>query len=1057
MANFKIYSASAGAGKTYQLVRDFLRICLGSGNPRQFMRILAITFTNKAANEMKVRIINQLKELANSKQQSPSMMNDLCQDLSLSAQEVRSRASQCLSSILHEYSAFSVSTIDGFTNRLIRSFAKDLQVGGNYEVEMENDEMLQEAVDELLANLSEKNDAAEIILRFVEEQLEEGRSPRPEYSLMLAGKNLFMEQAFTHLKALESYDPSDFKVLIERLSTRNAWIEKSVVDMAEDALELIHAHNLAAEHFKGRGGLVYTYFRNLADGRVDYWVPNNSVQKVVNGEDEFYAASKRREMQPLFAPIEHDLHDKLLRLVSFVEENYQEHHLISAVLSNIYGTAVITRIDKQLQEVKNNTNRLPIGEFNKLISEKLQSEPAEYLFERLGERYRYFFVDEFQDTSRLQWQNLLPLVNNAMASGGEIMLVGDAKQSIYRWRGGEVEQFLDLKNNIDSSNKVQSGEKLIALYERITHTLPKNYRSKATVVKFNNDFFSLAASKLEGVDFGDLYSVSSQEIHHEAGGYVEIDLLEYNRQNKEAYLEEQCRRCEAIIRDARARGYDNRDITILVRSNGKGSLIARYLLDREIPVISPDALALESSRPVKALVSGLEMINQLHEVSLRYYFLDYLSDLDTIRDQFPEKHRFIAEFCHLSPGSLNEKLKKLIPGMDLGELAILSLTDLIYELCRLLDIPIQNDPFLHAFLDQVRSFEIREGEDLPGFIRWWHERGHKINISTPDHSDAIQVMSIHKSKGLEFKVCILAFADWPTEREQGVTRKWLSLKHRPSLGIPSAWINLKNDKHGLADPEYVLLYERNKQLVSFDNINLLYVAFTRARDELYILSAEGYHDDKQRVFRYLRDFLDQHDADRHLAIGEKGKVQQDSDEDKSTPVFEEYESSRWRNKLMLVAEAPEQWTGGEITPEIARGKMIHGLLAEIDRKEDIEPVLVKHLQSGNLMTEEVSALREVLHQITEHPDLSASFQTDGQILNEADILIPGGKSVRPDRVVIRGKEVDIIDYKTGAERPSHVEQVNTYRNYLRDMGYPSGNNILAYVGAKINVRKWQSN
>lgn len=1005
---------------------------------------------------MKVRIINQLRELADDGVKNPSMLNDLCQDLSLSPQELRNRAAQCLSSILHEYSALSVSTIDGFTNRLIRSFARDLQVGGNYEVEMENDEMLQEAVDELLAGLSEESDAAEIILKFVEEQLEEGRSPRPEYSLMLAGKNLFMEEAFKHLKALQSYKPADFKSIIINLKARSAVIESQVVAMAGDALELIHAHGIAAEHFKGRGGLVYTYFRNLADGRIDYWIPNNSVRKVVDGEDDFYAATKRKEMQPLFAPIEQDLHEKLLRLVNFVEEHYREHHLISAVLSNIYGTAVITRIDKQLQEVKNDTNRLPIGEFNKLISEKLQSEPAEYLFERLGERYRYFFVDEFQDTSRLQWQNLLPLVNNAMASGGEIMLVGDAKQSIYRWRGGEVEQFLGLKNNTDHSNKVLSGEKLIELYDRITHSLPRNYRSQAQVVEFNNEFFAKAASKLDGVEFESLYAGSAQELHHDSGGYVELNILEYQRDNKEAYIEEQCARCEEIVRNALDRGYDKRDISILVRSNSRGSLIARYLLDKGIPVISPDALALESSLPVKALVSGLEMINQLHEPSLRYDLMQYLSEMPLVRSQYPEKHRFIAEYCHLAPAVLNENLRKLIPGFDLPELALLSLNDLVYELCRLLEIQVQDDPFLHAFLDQVRAFEIREGEDLPGFIRWWHERGYKVNISTPEHSDAVQVMSIHKSKGLEFRVCVLAFADWPTEKEHGVTRKWLSLEHQPSLGIPSAWINLKNDKTGLADPEYLSLYERNKQLVAFDNINLLYVAFTRAREELYVIGAKGYHDDNQRVYRYLQDFLDEHDADSYLALGEKGKLTGKTEEESPVPQFETYASSRWKNKLMLVAEAPEQWSGGEISPEVARGKLIHGLLAEIKHAEDIEPLLKRHQQNGNLLAEEMSDLREDLLRIMQHPDLEEFFTGSGQILNEADILIPGGKSARPDRVIIRGKEADIIDYKTGAERAEHVDQINGYRNFLRDMGYSAGSNILAYVGSEIKVRKWQS-
>ena len=1054
MSDFRIYSASAGSGKTYQLVRDFLRICLGSPHPRQFMRILAITFTNKAANEMKLRIINQLQSLADKDQKNPPMLADLCADLDLQAEDVRARASTCLSSILHEYSAFSVSTIDGFTNRLIRSFARDLQVSGNYEVEMENDEMLQDAVDELLANLTEKNDTTDIILGFVEEQLEEGRSPRPEFSLMQAGKNLFMEQAFTHLKSLQNYDPTRFKSIIKDLKAKQSGIERQLVSMASEALELVHDHGLESQHFNS--GYVYNYLQYVAEGRTDKWVPNASVQKVVDGETQFYAAGKRKQMQPLFAPMEQELHEKLLRLVSYVEEHYRDYHLISAVLSNIYGTAVIASIDRQLQEVKNDTNRLPIGEFNKIISDKLINEPAEYLFERLGERYRYFFIDEFQDTSRLQWQNLLPLINNAMASGGQVMLVGDAKQSIYRWRGGEVEQFLGLRNNTDHSNKLRSGEQLVELYERITHSLPKNYRSRARVVQFNNDFFQLAASRLAGAEFEDLYLSSPQEVHRDEGGYVDISLLTYSSSDKDAYTEQQCRRTAEIINNARERGYNYQDITVLVRSNGKGSLLARYLLDQGFPVISPDALALESSRQVKALISGLEMINQLHERSLRYYFMEYCAELASVKVRYPEKHLLIAEYCHASAEEFTEGLGRLIPGLDLNELALLSLADLVYELCRLLGMDIQTDPFLHAFLDQVRAFEIREGEDLPGFIRWWHERGHKINISTPEQSDAIQIMSIHKSKGLEFKVCILAFADWQTEKEQGVTRKWLSLAHNPSLGLSSAWINLKQDKTGLSDPLYQELYERNKQLVNFDNINLLYVAFTRACDELYVLGAAGFHDDSQRVFRYLREYLDKYDAGNDYRTGEPLHIVK-TEEKPAVRSFEEYESSGWREKLKVVAEAPEQWSGGEISPEVARGKMIHGLLAEVVQAKDIEPTLKRHLSLGNLTPEEAAGVQETLLKISEHPDLVDSFSDVGEVLNEAEILVPKAGSARPDRVIIYDGQADIIDYKTGVERAEHIEQINTYRKFLQGMGYPSGSNILAYIGEDIIVRKWRNN
>lgn len=1053
MAKFNIYSASAGSGKTYQLVREFLRICLGSGNPRQFMRILAITFTNKAANEMKVRIIDQLAEISHRSAAGRSMLNHLVEDLALSEQEISLRARQCLSSILHEYSAFSVSTIDGFTNRLIRSFARDLQIGGNYEVEMESDEMLQEAVDELLANLTEENDITDLILGFVEEQLEEGRSPRPEHSLMTAGKNLFMEQAFHYLKSLRHLDPPRFKAIISNLRKKKAAMEEEVSGKAIETLDYIHEHGLSAADFKS--GYVYNYIVKLTQNNSYGWVPGKSVQKVIDGEDNFYAASKKRELQPLFEPIEQELHERLLQLSVLACDHYRDHHLVSAVLANIYGTAVITQIDQQLQKVKEDTNRLPIGEFNKLISEKLTSEPADYLFERLGERYRYFFVDEFQDTSRLQWQNLLPLVNNAMASGGEVMLVGDAKQSIYRWRGGEVEQFLDLRDDTDLSNKILSGTELKELYTRLTHTLPTNYRSLATVVEFNNEFFNVAAALQAGEDFGELYRQSSQEVHHASGGYVQVDLLPYDSADKDGYILQQCQECEQIIRDAQARGYQYQEMAILVRSNGKGSTIARHLLEMGIPVISPDALSLAGSKPVKALVSALEMLNQIHERSLRYHFLDFLSELPEVTAQFPEKHEFIFLFSHLQPGDLTGRLRKLLPGLDLRRLALLSLGDLVYELTRILSIDIQNDPFLHAFLDQVRNFEMRQGEDLPGFVRWWEERGHKINISTPDNANAVQVMSVHKSKGLEFKICVLAFADWPTEHEKGVTRKWLSLEHVEDLELPAAWINLKKDDTGLADPQYTELYARNQEQVSFDNINLLYVAFTRAREELYVLGARGMFGESQRVYRYLEAILKKHEVTDTLVLGEKARVR--AKEVSSSLDFEVYKADSYREKLMVVAEAPEQWSGGEVSSEIAFGKTVHGLLAEVQQGADIDKAIRRNLNQGNLTPGEAGELRVILESIVNHPELAEFYDPAHEVLNEAEILTPEGVTARPDRVVIRGQSADIIDYKTGVERPDHEQQMNAYRNLLSSMGYLPGYNILAYVGKSIKVKRWQSN
>ena len=644
MSRFRIYNASAGAGKTYQLVRDYLRICLGSENPRNFMRILAITFTNKAANEMKVRIIDQLKLLADpTVPQKGSMLNDLCSDLEIEESELRVRAGKCLSAILHEYSAFSVSTIDGFNNRLIRNFARDLQVNGNYEVEMESDEMLMEAVDELLSELHEKSASTDIILGFVENQLDSGNSPRPEYSLMQAGQNLFREEAFPHLRRLRPYTPEHFKKLIKDLTKASRKIEIQVEQMAADALDLIKQNGLEQDHFSR--GIPFTYFTYLLKGDTAKWNPGTMIYKLVNGESEFYTKANKAAYGPLFAPIEQELLSKLIRLVSFIEEHYAQHRLISSILKNVYGTAVITEIDRRLQVVKDNTNRLPIGEFNKLIGEKLNQEPAEYLFERLGEKYSYFFIDEFQDTSSLQWKNLLPLINNAMAANGEVLLVGDPKQSIYRWRGGEVDQFIKLNKDSDTSNKLMLNGKLVELYKRFSFDLPKNYRSKSVVVEFNNEFFSMAAGLVGRTEFSELYRNSSQQIHHDQDGFVQIKLLEYESQDKKLYVEHQCKQCESTIKDANERGINYGDMCILVRSNKRGTLIAQHLLEAGIPVISPDALALGGSREVNALVSGLKMLNQAYQKSFRYHFLEYLAELPGVSSLFPTS-------MTLSPGSV---------------------------------------------------------------------------------------------------------------------------------------------------------------------------------------------------------------------------------------------------------------------------------------------------------------------------------------------------------------------------------------------------------------------
>ena len=368
---------------------------------------------------------------------------------------------------------------------------------------------------------------------------------------------------------------------------------------------------------------------------------------------------------------------------------------------------------------------------------------------------------------------------------------------------------------------------------------------------------------------------------------------------------------------------------------------------------------------------------------------------------------------------------------------------------------VQGNPFLHAFIDKLREYELKEGEDLPGFLRWWDERGHKINISTPETTNAVQVMSIHKSKGLEFPLCILAFADWHTEREVGATKKWLDLDFKSEIDLPAAWVNLSKDDSGLGYSELSDMYREHKELVNFDNINLLYVAFTRAIDELYVFGAKGIDSPDQRVSRYLTPFLEHYDAEDHLSFGEPPESESGIPE--SQELFENYPSTNWRDRLRVVAEAPEQWSGKEISEAISKGKMIHGLLAEIYTEQDVQPVVDRHHKAGNLSKKEATQVAALLLKIVTHNELTKYFQSGLELINEVDILEPGGGISRPDRVVISNDQAHIIDYKTGAPRSSHREQMNSYRSLLRSMGFPAGNNILAYLSNDIKIEQWQSN
>lgn len=1054
--NFQTYNASAGAGKTYSLVRNYLKICLRSKNANAFRSILAITFTNKAAQEMKERIIRALTAFSDYPNcgKDAGMFEDLVLELKLQAQELQNRSQEVLRQILHQYSAFSVSTIDKFTNRLIRTFAQDLKLSVNYEVELDGEKILEEAIDKMLSGLKEDKALAKILIQYLNSQLEEGKSPRTEKPLLTMAYNLFRENSIPAIKSIQNISNQDFINIRQKLIARNIEIEENLQERAQNTLNFLEDNAIPHDLFS-RSSIPKYLIKCLKDKPQ---LPSKTILKQINGESALYPAKSKKQGEILIDPIEPKLLEMLQEILNFLEENYTVYSISKMILSNIMGMAVLKEIENNLEEIKKDSNRLPIGEFNKLVSDKLQDQPAAFLYERIGDKYQNYFIDEFQDTSLLQWHNMRPLVNNAMSQGGSTMLVGDAKQAIYRWRGGEVEQFLNLSDNTDKGNKIKTSTKEIELYQRETIRLPFNWRSKQRIVDFNNSFFQsiLAAKSKEGEQLltnqshRKIFEQSSQKVKGSDGGFVSLKRLPYATDEKEAFELNQSEEVLEIIENAKKRGYSLSDIAVLTRGKKQGAIISNHLINNDIDIISPDSLSLGQSPEVNAFISFLQLFLRPDDKESALSFWNWWYEKKSIENPNEERHAFLKYHTKLVENGLIDCLEKELEHFKAKKWFGSSLTEKTYGFCQIFNVPYQNDPFLQSLLDVIHKYECNEDHGETGFIRWWENQGIGYLVDLPEDMNAVSMMTIHKSKGLEFPIVILAFADWKAFSEMD-SDAWLLLPEEDYFGLPLAKVGLKKEESELEGMQhYREVYDENKENIVLDNLNLLYVALTRPKDELYIIGSVGRSDESGRISAYLSHFQEGNglDVSTTYESGEKGENQ----EMKSGKAREliSYEMEKGAGKVKTAVDAPKDWKKGESSATIW-GKKVHQVLSNVKTIEDIENELDALNKKGSLEESEIQKIEQMVNAVVQHPKLKDHFARGAEVLNEIEILIPQSKSLQPDRIVLQDGHFYIMEYKTGKAYPSHADQVLAYADVLLQMGFEKGGSFLIYLEEEIKV------
>jgi ATP-dependent exoDNAse (exonuclease V) beta subunit len=680
--------------------------------------------------------------------------------------------------------------------------------------------------------------------------------------------------------------------------------------------------------------------------------------------------------------------------------------------------------------------QIHISSFNTLISGQIKDQPAPFIYERLGEKYRHYFIDEFQDTSMMQWQNLVPLISHALLSEdlqgnrGSLFLVGDAKQAIYRWRGGRSELFLNLISRDTQPFGISP----------FTSSLQTNYRSFEEVVGFNNRFFTSVVPYLNNELYRELFLEGNKQEHtFSKGGQVSLRFLQGDTDDKDRSY---CGEVQKVIEELVAKGVPLRDICVLFRSNKQGVKLAKYLMDQGLPVISSDVLLLESDPSVRFLINLLKFSREPKDLNIQYDILSFLSQ--------PEgRHKFISG----NLGKLREVLEEKY-GFDLGTFNQRSAYDALEYAISRFDLIGESHAFISTMLDQVLDVEHQIDSGINSFIESWEKNKGKWSIPAPEEVNAVQLMTIHKSKGLEFPFVVFPFANTYIYEDRG-TQLWVPANDEALKGFDHVLLGKKKEMEEYNDASREV-YEKEQHKLELDAFNVLYVALTRGIQGVYVISemdlnAKGEPKTAYYSGLFIHFLMSEGLWDRQRNTYDFGELRYQGGEsttDITQQTIPYTYSTKFDGQVEISTRAGELW-GSTRGLALSRGTLFHFGMSTINTGDDVSLTVSELVASGAIPENEEKFYLDLFTSIVEHPLLTAFFESGPLIKNEQPIIAENGVILRPDRMVFKGSNVSVLDYKTGNQHPSHTDQLNSYAEVLSAMGYTVENKILIYVEDQI--------
>ncbi|GGG37635.1 UvrD-helicase domain-containing protein [Bizionia arctica] len=1043
---FLVYNASAGSGKTFTLVKEYLKIILKSPFNDTFKNILAITFTNKAASEMKERIIETLTAFSSEDilEHPNDMFQMICKELQKDSETIHNKSKQLLKTIIYNYAAFDISTIDGFTHRIIRTFAYDLKLPLNFEVELDQEALLNEAVDRLIAKAGTEKELTKVLVDFAIEKADDDKSWDVSFDFNKISKLLVSEDDRPFINSLKDKTLDDFKVLKKQLRNDVKNTVELIVTQAQGILTLIEESSLQFDDFSG--SYLPKHFQKLAD-------KNFTVAFEAKWQDDLESKTlyPKRVSADVASTIE-AIQPQIASAFNETKKAFFHYKFLKAFYKNITPLSVLNVINKELIRLKEEQNKVLISEFNSLISNEIKNQPTPFIYERLGEKFKHYFIDEFQDTSVLQWGNLKPLMDNSLSQEipnseiGSVMLVGDAKQAIYRWRGGKAEQFIDLFNA--SENPFQIPQEVV--------NLPQNFRSFQEILKFNNGFFEyLSNTMFVNDDYKQLYQNSKQEITKKQEGYVSLEFLDISKEDDsyQLYTEKTLEHIQNSIEN----GFTYSDICILVRKKKEGVAIADFLNENHIPLISSETLLLKNSPEVAFAVNFLKILQQPKNNEIKIQVLNYLATVFNIE----EKHTFFEKLIHLDLPDLLKELGVYNIELNHNYLLQLSLFELAETVVRSFSLVKKSNAYVQYFLDFVFEYSQKKLSDLSGFIEYFEKKEDNLSIVSPSGQEAVQIMTIHKSKGLEFPVVIFPFADLDIYKEIEA-KEWFPIDKDTFNGFSYTLLNFNKDFENYGDIGNQI-YNNHRSELELDNINLIYVALTRAVEQLHIISKKdinakgGVKESTYSGFliNYLSHLKLWNDNQLIYTFGNPNKTSEKKKISKDTIAQTEFISTpKYEHNIKIVTNSGYLWDTFR-EEAIEKGNLIHNIMSKIKTLEDIDMVMDDFINTNTITVDQAKVLKTVVLNIVSHKNLKSYYNTKELILNERDILSKSGVMCRPDRLVFNNKnEVTLIDYKTGVEDKKHLLQLLEYENILLEMDLTVSKKIVVYINDGIEVKEF---